>query len=123
MTMSESSSTTRKIRPFPIVSILASIVIPLLTAVSWPFWSWYVDHQVQNATGSNYAPDPGQFSGFAVIGAVVMTGVLAAVLGLGIAWFASQRNERCRGIRIFAWVVNGLGTAFGIALLVNYLVN
>lgn len=119
MTSSELSSSGRPIGPFPSMSILAVITIPLLVVVSWPFWTWYVDWQV-NSVESN-APDPGQFGGFAVLGGVVMTGAVAAILGLVIAWFAGRRNERWRGVRIFAWVFNGLGTALGAALLVNYI--
>jgi hypothetical protein len=121
MVLIESSPKQVKIPPFPTLSILAIIVIPLLASLSWPFWSWYVDRQI-NAPSSdvNYAPDPGQFSGFTIVGAVVMTGAFAALVGLLIAWFAGRRKERWRGLRIFAWVVNGIGTAIGLALLVNY---
>lgn len=118
MKPSESSSSGREVAPFPAMSILAVVIIPLLASSSWPFWTWYVDRQVKSVESN--APDPGQFSGFAVLGAVVMTGAVAALLGLAIAWLAGRRNERWRGIRIFAWIVNGLGVAVGAIGGANY---
>jgi hypothetical protein len=120
MTLSESSP-GREVGPFPTMSIFAVITIPLLALASWPFWIWYVDRQIKSVESN--APDPGQFGGFAVAGGVVMTAAVAAVLGLAIAWFAARRKERWRGVRILAWTVNGLGTALGAALALNYIMN
>ena len=120
MTLSESSS-GRDVGPFPTMSILAAITIPLFALASWPFWSWYVDRQIKSLESN--APDPGQFGGFAVVGGMVMTAAVAAVLGLAIAWFAARRKERWHVVRILAWTVNGLGTALGAALVVNHMMN
>ena len=118
--MTPASSFGREVGPFPTISILAVITVPLLASLSWPFWTWYVDRQVTSVESN--APDPGQFGGFAIAGAVVMTAVVAAFLGLAIAWFAGRRKERWRGLRILAWVINGLGAALGAALLVDSIV-
>ena len=96
--------------------------MPLLGIVSIPFWSWQVAHQIRSVPSEIYSPDPGQFGGFAVIAGAVGTGLLGALVGLGLAWLAKRRQERWPWLRKGAMMINALGLIVGAALFINHLI-
>lgn len=121
MNSTQATSLVNSSRPFPYLSILAVVAIPLFGFGSLPYWTWNIAQQIRTAPISNYASDPGQFGGLAVVAGVVGTSAIGAVFGLLTTWLAGRRNERCMALRVFAWIVNGLGVALGAFLLISYL--
>jgi len=107
-------------RPVPFCSFLALLAMPLLAFGSIPFWTWYVTHQIASAPFEGYAPDPGQFAAFGVAAGSFFTGVLGAVVGIGLAYLAKRRNERWWWLRVLAFWINGIGIAVGTYVLLHY---
>ncbi|RYD17773.1 MAG: hypothetical protein EOP88_24900 [Verrucomicrobiaceae bacterium] len=122
MIPSETLSLSKAQGPFPALSLLAVLTIPLITLASIPFWLWYTNYQIENAPPGNWAPDPHQFTGVVIAIGAGICGSVAAFIGLGITWLAGLRKERRRGLRVFAWVVNGLGCVLAIAIFINHLI-
>lgn len=106
----------------PFCSILALLAMPLLGIISIPFWRWHVSYQIKSAPSEIYSPDPGQFGGFAVVAGAVATGLLGALLGLGLVCLAKFRKERWRWLRGCALTINTLGMLAGVILLINRLI-
>lgn len=106
----------------PFCSSFALLAMPLLGVVSIPFWRWHVEYQIRSAPSEIFAPDPGQFGGFAVIAGAVATGLWGALVGLAFIWLAKRRQERWPWLRRGALTVNVIGALVGLIMLINQLV-
>lgn len=103
------------------MSMLAVVTMPLVALLSWLLRTWYVERQIGRVKRS--APDLGKFSGSASSGAVGITATVGAYFGFMVAWRKGRRNERMRGVRVSAWMVNGVGLTLRVVLLVNHFIS
>ena len=106
----------------PVCSLVSLVAMPLLGIASIPFWKWWINIQIRAAPSEIYSPDPGQFGGLAVIAGSFVTGLLGALIGLGLVWFAQRRCERWTWLRIASILLNGFGILSVVVILIQHIV-
>jgi hypothetical protein len=108
-------------RRVPLFSLLALIVAGVFAIGSVPLWRIYVAHQIATAPYEGYAPDPGQFGGFAVAVGAFLAGTIGALVGVVLSVIAHIRREPFVGLRVFTLIENTAVLGYGIFALFPFI--
>lgn len=104
----------------PYLTIFALLATPVAAICSVPIWKSYLSEKLYSSPTQPHAPDPGQLGGFALVALVFFTVVAASYVGLIFAALAQKKEERWKGLRIAAWVINGIFAGGGTFLFLKH---